>query len=181
MSLKNYNYDISTLKLKQAKLAELSKEKTGLTDLPVDDLVMWLLAEAGEALNEAKFFKYCRKIEVNRDKLLEELTDCLFMFLEISLIEDFTNTDYANANKVDNLNMIDTEINIAEAFSYLMSDISLAYRKYQIGYTNDFKRKLYDAMCTYVSILYYYKFTNEELHTVYNKKYEVNVARLMAL
>ncbi len=175
------SYDIRTLRLKQATLAELSKEKTGLTELPVGDLTMWLLAEAGEALNEGKFFKYCRKVEVNRDKLLEELTDCLFMFLEISLIEDFSNTDYANANKVDNLNIIDTEINIADAFSYLMSDISLAYRKYKLGYMNDFKRKLYDAMCTYISILHYYKFTNEELHAVYNKKYEVNVARLMSL
>jgi len=177
----NYVYDIRTLKFKQQMLAELSKHKTGLKDLPVGDLIMWLLAEAGEALNEAKFFKYCRKVEVDRDKLLEELTDCLFMFLEISLIEDFTNTEYANANKVDNRNLVDVETDIAEAFSYLMCEIGVAYRKYKIGYTNDFKRKMYDAMCTYISILHYYEFTNEELHAVYNKKYDVNVARLMAL
>ena len=177
----NYVYDIRSLRVKQQMLAELSKHKTGLKDLPVGDLTMWLLAEAGEALNEAKFLKYCRKVEVNRDKLLEELTDCLFMFLEISLIEDFNSSEYANSNKVGDLNIVDAETDISEAFSYLMSEISLAYRKYKSGYINDFKRKLYDAMCTYISILHYYKFTNEELHTVYNKKYEVNVARLMSL
>ena len=87
----NVVYNFNDLYLKQLVITEKAKRAAGLSEIPIDDVMMWLLAEAGEALNEAKFFKYCRNKDVDREKLVEELVDCLFMFLELSILTDFTN------------------------------------------------------------------------------------------
>ena len=171
-----YNFD--DLYLKQLELTKLSKQKAGIDEIPVDDLMMWLLAEAGEALNEAKFFKYFRNKEINREKLVEELVDCLFMFLELSILTDFTNTEYAKSFKdKDGCTIIDEIDDIALEFTYLMSEISLAIRKYKRG-NDDYKRKLYDAMNTYVGILKYYEISNSEVHKMFYKKAKININRV---
>lgn len=182
--LSNYNndgYDFNDLYLKQIEITTRAKQAAGLSEIPVEDVMMWLLAEAGEALNEAKFFKYCRNKDINREKLIEELVDCLFMFLELSILTDFTNIEHAKSFQDENgYNLVDVVDDIALEFTYFISEIALAVRKYKRG-SDDYKRKLYDAMNTYVGILRYYDISNDDVHKMYDKKYKINKFRLQQL
>lgn len=174
------SYNFNDLYKKQLVLTKLAKEKSGVNEVPVDDLILWLLAEAGEALNEAKFFKYCRNKDIDREKLLEELTDCLFMFLELNSVTNYMSTDYAKSyiNQNENYN-VDEIDDIAMEFAYLIRDINLAFIRYRRKY-DSYEDKLYDAMNIYVRILKYYKISNDDVHTMYNKKYKINIARLQS-
>lgn len=177
----NVVYNFNDLYLKQLVITEKAKRAAGLSEIPVEDVMMWLLAEAGEALNEAKFFKYCRNKDINREKLIEELVDCLFMFLELSILTDFTNIEHAKSFQDENgYNLVDVVDDIALEFTYFISEIALAVRKYKRG-SDDYKRKLYDAMNTYVGILRYYDISNDDVHKMYDKKSKINKFRLQQL
>lgn len=177
----NVVYNFNDLYLKQLVITEKAKRAAGLSEIPVEDVMMWLLAEAGEALNDAKFFKYCRNKDINREKLIEELVDCLFMFLELSILTDFTNIEHAKSFQDENgYNLVDVVDDIALEFTYFISEIALAVRKYKRG-SDDYKRKLYDAMNTYVGILRYYDISNDDVHKMYDKKSKINKFRLQQL
>ena len=177
----NVVYNFNDLYLKQLVITEKAKRAAGLSEIPIDDVMMWLLAEAGEALNEAKFFKYCRNKDVDREKLVEELVDCLFMFLELSILTDFTNIEHAKSfQDKSGCNLTDAVDDIELEFTYLISEISLAVRMYKRG-SDDYKRKLYDALNTYVGILHYYGISNNEVHNMYYKKAKINECRLQQL
>ena len=174
-------YVFSDLRVKQMQLTKLAIEKSGVSEIPIHDLLMWLLVEVGEALNEARFFKYCRNKDINRDKLLEELTDCLFMFLELDNLVNFMNNEYSRSFKnTYGYHSIDVVDDISMEFSHLIREVNLAFRSYKRG-DIAYKCKLYDAMNTFVSILKYYNISNDEIHSMYNRKYEINIDRLKSL
>lgn len=174
----NITYNFNELIKYQHALMTLTKTKSIVENVPVGDLIIWLLAEAGEALNEAKFFKYCRPYKVDRNKLHEELTDCLFMFLEIAMHCDFGNldTDFCPEEVTE----IKNDLELKREFSYFIHYIVKAYRRYAVK-DKDFINYLSQAISCYCSILQYYEFTNEDMMDMYHKKFEVNVKRLFPL
>lgn len=176
MTVKKYNFN--ELFKYQHALMTLTRTKSIVEDVPVGDLIIWLLAEAGEALNEAKFFKYCRSYKVDRNKLLEELTDCLFMFLEITLHCDFGNipTDLCP----ENFNEISNDKDLKNEFTYFIYAIAKSYRRFALG-DKDYANYLSEAMASYCSILQYYEFSNEDMMDMYHKKFETNIKRLFPL
>ena len=174
-------YNFNDLYLKQIEITARAKQASGLSEIPVEDVMMWLLAETGEALNEAKFFKYCRNKDINREKLVEELVDCLFMFLELSILTDFTNIEHAKSFQDENgCHLVDVVDDISLAFTHFISDIAISVRAYKRG-SDDYKRTLYDAMNTYVGILKYYDISNDDVHKMYDKKSKINKFRLQQL
>lgn len=171
-------YKFNELFKYQHALMTLTRTKSIVTDVPVGDLIIWLLAEAGEALNEAKFFKYCRPYKVDKDKLLEELTDCLFMYLEISLHCDFGNvkTDLSPLE----INKITNETELKNEFTNFIYAIAKAYRRFALK-DKDFANYLRDSVASFCSILEYYEFSNDDMIDMYHQKFETNVKRLFPL
>lgn len=69
----------------QKELDQANFEKAGITEYPLEEVKIAYRVELGEALQEAKFWKYWKKSkgEVDREKLLEELADCLHFALSL--------------------------------------------------------------------------------------------------
>lgn len=102
----------------QKELDQANFEKAGITEYPLEEVKIAYRVELGEALQEAKFWKYWKKSkgEVDREKLLEELADCLHFALSLENKEKFKymqmdsgfeNSDFTGLKKMDIYKVID--------------------------------------------------------------------------
>ena len=171
-----HNYDFFNLLEKQRILMNITDIKFDRKMGSTGDVIIWLLAECGEVLNEAKFFKYCRDKSINKDRLLSELTDCLFLYLELAVRTDF-HKSYGSLPGGSNYDVITSNDDLHLEFAQWIRLISRAYGRLSV-HDKDYVCILHNSMDTLFSLFNYYGFTQEEITSMYYKKYETNLIRL---
>lgn len=128
-----------------------------------------LAVEIGEMANETNCFKYWKKnCEIDRDKLIEEIVDCIHFTLSlINLME---------VNKKDEFCRIQKEMKIEFIYEFCGIDVEiekLILGIYKMIGLDDYLLTLYNL----IAIAKYYNYTAEEIVQAYNKKYEENIER----
>lgn len=147
----------------QKELDQANFDKAGITEYPFKEMKIAYRVELGEALQEAKFWKYWKKSkgEVNREKLLEELADCLHFALSLDNYEGIINEEEIYIEDFD-----DWEEDINEIVD---SCFCFGYDKFnEYGYTN----------CITIVLGLKLGFTLEELEQAYWDKNKINWNRV---
>lgn len=146
----------------QKRLDQANFDKAGITEYPLEEVKIAYRVELGEALQEAKFWKYWKKSkgEVDREKLLEELADCLHFAFSLS-----THINGINCHEDMDSDCFEVCENIEEANRIANKCFKLhLHGKYVIYDTIDLAIKM--------------GFTLEELEKAYYRKNKINWDRV---
>lgn len=147
----------------QKRLDQANFDKAGITEYPLEEVKIAYRVELGEALQEAKFWKYWKKSkgEVDREKLLEELADCLHFALSLEM---YYQGDYYESNQYD--------ITIRDATKY---DI---FKIVNCCFESDYNNEMYFILENTTALGLKLGFTLKELEQAYWDKNKINWNRV---
>ncbi|MBN3354046.1 dUTPase [Clostridium botulinum] len=147
---------------KQKELDGIILERAGIKKYPYESMKLALLVELGELANEVQSFKHWKQHkEINREKVLEEFSDCLHFALSLEnqlnqfpdeFLDNFSISIsiYKRSNKEINQGFLQVYKFVLQGYSILLSVIGLGLR---LG------------------------ITLEEMEQSYLEKYETNIKR----
>lgn len=163
------NFDLSVLYAKQEELEQFVRENVGMTEEEfstvemVDYRIFAFKVELGEFANETGWFKYWKQShKLNKEKVVEELADCIHFLLAIGLYRKYRSF-------VPDLNW--EKWNLREA-PVLWTSIM----ENGIGSSGQWKTAFEQLICIGVKLGY----SLEEIHLSYLLKNQKNIERQLA-